>query len=205
MSKADNVRDRLPLGRAESIDCRELAADLVRRQVDVIVATVARPSRPLRQATTTIPIVFAIVDDPVRHRSCHQPRAAGRQPDRLQSFDFELAAKRLELLQRAGARSVPRRPCSSIRPIRYPKQLLRRQSEAAARAMGCKSQVVNASTEPRHRCGFRSLRARAERTALFVGSDPFFVFQRDQIVDLAARHALPAIYCARASSPEPAA
>jgi putative ABC transport system substrate-binding protein len=86
---------------AEGLDDRlsALAADLVRRRVAVIAAASSGWALAAKAATTAIPIVFAAGEDPVRLSLCRQPRPAGRQLDRVDFFNPELAAKRLELLR----------------------------------------------------------------------------------------------------------
>ena len=110
--------DRISLGgRPISIDLPALAADLVRRQVDVIAATGSTPAAlAAKAATTTIPIVFADRRRPGRGWTCRQPQPTGRQPHRRNLFDREVGPKRLELLHELCPRRPPSR-CSSTRPV----------------------------------------------------------------------------------------
>ena len=110
-------------------------------------------------------------------------------------FAGELAAKRLELLRELvpGAARVavlvnPANPTSTETTVR--------DVEAAARAMGLQIQVLNASTSREIDAAFASF-VRERPDALFVGGDPFFISRRVQLAQLAARHAIPAIYSAR--------
>ena len=87
-------------------------------------------------------------------------------------------------------------PCSSIRPMLADTEITLRDVEAAARAMGLQIQVLNASTSREIDAAFATL-VRERPDALFVGSDPFFIDRRVQLAQLAARHAVPAIYLDR--------
>jgi len=183
---AENQMDRLP----------KLAVDLVHRQVAVIV-TPGGPAATFaaKAATTTIPIVFVVSEDPVRLGLVASIARPGGNLTGVNFFTGELSAKRLELLRelvpaasRVAVLLNPDNPTivdSTLRDL-----------EPAARTIGLEIQVVNTSTIREINEAF-ALLARERPDALLVGIDPFFNGRRVQLVHLATRHALPASYPAR--------
>ena len=183
---AENQIDRLPA----------LAAELVRRQVAVIATTGGTaPAFAAKAATTTIPIVFIVAEDPVRLGLVASLARPGGNLTGINFFSAELAAKRLELLRElvpgAARVAVLVNPANATNT-----ETTLRDVEAAARAMGLQIQVLNASTSREIDAAFATF-VRERPDALFVGSDPFFNSRRVQLVHLAARHAIPATYSAR--------
>jgi putative ABC transport system substrate-binding protein len=180
---AENQVDRLP----------ELAADLVRRQVAVIVAPGGLASAlAAKAATATIPIAFVVADDPVRLGRVASLARPGGNLTGINFLGGELTSKRLELLHElvpAATRvAVLVNPANAENP--------EREVEAAARAIGLQIQVLNASTIREINAAFETF-AREKPDALFVGHDPLFNGRRTQLVHLATRHAVPASYSAR--------
>jgi putative ABC transport system substrate-binding protein len=180
---ADNQVHRLP----------ELAADLVRRQVAVIATTGATAAASAaKTATTTIPIVFLVPEDPVRLGLVASLARPGGNLTGINIFSGELTAKRLELLREmvpgAARIAVLVNPANAKTT-----ETTLRDLAAAARAMGLQIQVLNASTSREIDAAFADL-VRNRPDALFVGPDPFFNSRRAQLVNLASRHALPAAY-----------
>ena len=172
--------DRLP----------ELAADLVRRKVAVIAtASGFGTAMAAKGATTTIPIVFGVSDDPVKFDLV----ASLARPDgNLTGVNFlstELTAKRLELLREmvptATRIAVLVNPANAVNT-----QTTLQEVETAARAMGLKTQIFNAATSREIDAAFAAF-ARERPDALFVGQDAFFNSRRLQLANWAARHALP--------------
>jgi putative tryptophan/tyrosine transport system substrate-binding protein len=183
---AENQLHRLP----------ELAADLVRRQVAVIAATGGvPPSLAAKAATTTIPIVFAINEDPVRLGFVASLARPGGNLTGINFMSGELAAKRLELLRELVPAAT--RVAVLVNPAEemISKSTLR-DVEVAARAIGLQIQVLNASTSGEIDAAFATL-VRERPDALFVGSDAFFNNRRVQLVHLASRHAVPTTYGGR--------
>jgi putative ABC transport system substrate-binding protein len=181
---AENRSDRLP----------SLAADLVRRQVAVI-ATRSVGALAAKAATSTIPIVFLLSEDPVRlGLVASLARPAGNVTG-INFFSTELTAKRLELLRevvpRAARVAVLVNPAYAVRT-----EATVRDVQAAARAMGLQIQLLNASTSHEINAAFATF-VRDRPDALFVGTDPFFSSRRVQLVNLASRHAVPATYSGR--------
>jgi putative tryptophan/tyrosine transport system substrate-binding protein len=182
---AEGQYDRLP----------ELAADLVRRQVFVIATGGgAAPALTAKAATTTIPIVFLVPEDPVRLGLVASLARPGGNLTGVNFFTTELAAKRLELLREL----VPaaRRVAVLVNPANPNAEPTVRELNAAARAMGLEIQVLNASTSREIDAAFASF-ARERPDALFVSGDGFFVSRRVQLANLAVRHAIPAAFSAR--------
>jgi ABC-type uncharacterized transport system substrate-binding protein len=174
----------------------ELVADLVRRRVAVIVAPGTTPAAlAARAATTTIPIVFGVGDDPVKLGLVANLARPGGNATGINFFTAELAAKRLgllrELLPAATRVAVLANPAD---PIRL--ETIVREVKTAAGAIGLEFQVVNASTSGEIDAAFATLAA-APPDALFVGPDPFFYSRRGQLALQAARHAIPASYAIR--------
>jgi len=183
---AEGHFDRLPA----------LAAELVRRQVSVIVATGGpAPATVAKAATTTIPIVFLTSEDPVRLGLVASLARPGGNLTGINFLNTELAAKRLELLRQlvpgAARVAVLVNPANATTA-----ETQLREAQAAARAMGLQVQVLNASTSREINSAFASL-ARERPDALFVGGDGFFLSRHVQMVNLASRYAVPATYAER--------
>ena len=174
----------------------ELAADLARRRVSVIVAPGTTPAAlAARAATTTIPIVFGVGDDPVKLGLVANLARPGGNATGINFFTAELAAKRLgllrELLPAATRVAVLVNPADPIRV-----ETIVAEMKMAAGAIGLQFQIVNASTSREIDAIFGTL-ASARPDALFVGPDPFFYTRRGQLALQAARHAIPASYAIR--------
>jgi putative ABC transport system substrate-binding protein len=180
---AENLLDRLPA----------LAADLVRKQVAVIVATGGSPSAfAAKAATTTIPIVFGVGDDPVKLGLVPSLSRPTGNLTGINFFTVELAAKRLEILRELipGAARVAVLVNPAAAMITEP---LLQDVQAAARAMGLQIQVLNASSSKEIDAAFATL-AEERPHALLVASGPPFAARRVQLVQLAAYHKIRAIY-----------
>jgi putative ABC transport system substrate-binding protein len=172
-----------------------LAGDLVIRSVSVIVATGGTAAAIAAYATTTkIPVVFASDADPVTSGlviSLNQPDANATG---IYVFQQVLEAKRLGLLHEL----VPAATVIAVllNPSNANFQAQLRGVQEAARAAGQQLNILSASTEDDIERGF-AIVTESRAGALLVGSDPFFSSRLDQIVALAARHGIPAIYEAR--------
>jgi len=181
---ADNRTDRLPA----------LAADLVRRRVAVI-ATVGTSAFAAKAATTTIPIVFVGGEDPVKLGLVASLARPGGNLTGINWLGGELAAKRLELLRQLVPAAT--RVAVLVNPaFATLTEITLRDVEAAARAMGLQIQVLNADTSREIDAAFEII-GREQPDALFVGPGPFFNARRVQMVQLAARYAVPATYTTR--------
>jgi putative ABC transport system substrate-binding protein len=175
---AEGQVDRLP----------ELAAELVRRQVAVIAAF-ASAALAAKAATTTIPIVFIVPEDPVRLGLVASLARPGGNLTGLNIFSGELAAKRLELLRELVPTAI--RVAVLVNPAEaMTTESTLRDVEAAASAIDLKIQALNASTSGEIDAAFATF-VRERPDALFVGNDPFFTSRRVQLANLAARHAVP--------------
>jgi len=183
---ADNQMDRLPA----------LASDLVRRRV-ALIAVPGGPDAALaaKAATTTIPIVFLVGEDPVRLGLVASLAQPGGNLTGINFFSGELTAKRLDLLRTLVPRAV--QVAVLVNPA-SPKmtETTLRDLESAGRAMGLQIRVINASTSGEIAAAFAAFE-RERPDALLVGLDPFFSSRRVQLVQLAARYAVPASYVAR--------
>jgi putative ABC transport system substrate-binding protein len=181
---AENQDDRLP----------ELAADLVRRQVAVIAAGGPSATFAAKAATTTIPTVFLVGDDPVRLGLVTSLSRPGGNMTGFNLFNSELAAKRLELLRELVPRAARVAMLSNPADANTETQLM--EVGAAARAMGLKIQVFNANSSTEIDAAFETM-GRERYDAVFVGTTPFLNGRRIQLVQLAAFHRLPATYALR--------
>jgi putative tryptophan/tyrosine transport system substrate-binding protein len=169
-----------------------LVADLVRLQIAVIVTTGGETSAvAAKAATTTIPIVFNTGTDPVRLGLVASLARPGGNATGVNIFTTELAEKRLGLLHDLvpAASSI----AVLVNPHFAPAVANAREAEAAARAVGKGVVIFNAASESDIETAFAQM-MQGRSGALVVGSDPFFNSRREQIVALAARHRIPAIY-----------
>jgi putative ABC transport system substrate-binding protein len=179
---AVNHNDRLPA----------LAAELVRSKVDVIVAGGGLLAvLSAKSATSTIPVVFPAVSDPVAAGLVESLARPGGNLTGFSPFQFELMPKRLELLTEL----VPQvRVVALLVTPNDPRNAdLMEDLQKPAGAKGLQLHILKASSESELDAAFASL-AELQAGALVVGVDPFFFIQREQLVALAARQAVPAIY-----------
>jgi putative ABC transport system substrate-binding protein len=172
-----------------------MATELIRRRVSVIVATGGNAApTAAKAATTTVPILFVTPDDPVALGYVTSLARPGGNLTGINFLGSELGAKRLELLRdlvratnRVAVLYNPAGPASESRL---------NEVQTAARTMGLQIQIFNAGTSREIDTAFvAALHARAE--ALLLIPDPVFNGRRIQLVHLASRHALPAIYWQR--------
>jgi putative ABC transport system substrate-binding protein len=168
-----------------------LASDLVRRQVGVLVVSSNAGALAAKQATTTIPIVFSVGDDPINTGLVDSLNRPGGNITGVYQFTVGLEAKRLGLLHEM----VPK--ATSIAVLvhqNFPgaETQLRDVQEVAPR-LGVQLLVLRASSENDFNAAFSTL-VQQRAGALLVCASPFFYTRREQLVVLAARHAVPAIY-----------
>jgi putative ABC transport system substrate-binding protein len=178
--------DRLP----------SLVADLVRRRVAVIATpSFAAASLAAKAATTTIPIVFWVGDDPVKLGLVASLARPGGNATGINFFTQEATTKRLGLLHEVVPKAV--RIAVLVNPANATTAAATlRDIPEAARALGLQIQVLNASSGREIEATFASL-GRERADALFVAGDPFFSSRRVQFALLAVRHAIPATYSTR--------
>jgi putative ABC transport system substrate-binding protein len=177
------------VGQNIHIEYRDVAADLVRLKVDVIVATSQR-AVAAKQATSTIPIVMPIITDPVRLGLVSSLVRPGGNATGFATQNDELPGKWLELVREA----VPKvtRVAVLFHPT-YDGGVQLKASQGAARSLGVRLQVVNVERAEDFAPAFADVQSdRAE--ALIVSSSPLFYANRARIVEFAAKHRLPAIY-----------
>jgi putative ABC transport system substrate-binding protein len=181
---AEDHYDRLPA----------LAADLVRRKVDVIATSAIPAALAAKNATATIPIVFTAVNDPVGDGLV---ASLARPSGNLTGFSFltaELTPKRLELLSELVPQA--RMVVLLVNPNNPNAEPTIRNVQEAARIKGLKLNVLKAGSESEIDAALATL-VQLQAGALVVGGDPFFFNRRDQLVALASHHAVPAIYAQR--------
>jgi putative ABC transport system substrate-binding protein len=168
----------------------DLAADLVRRQVAVLVAT-GGSNLIAKAATATIPIVCAVGSDPVKTGLVESINRPGGNITGVSVFTTTLEAKRLELLHellpKTGLFGVLFDPHWSGASDQLP------EIETAARTMGQSIHILEASGEAEIDAAFATL-VQLRAGAISVTGNPFFLSRREQIIELAARHSIPAIY-----------
>jgi putative ABC transport system substrate-binding protein len=182
---AEGRYDRLPA----------LAAELVSHQVTVIAATGGEPS-PLaaKAATTTIPIVCTLGGDPVETGLVASLNQPGGNLTGTTIMAVEMGSKRLDLARQLVPSTTavamlinPKFPTASAEA---------REVQDAARSFGIHINLLNASTESEIDAAFATIVEQGSG-ALIIGTDPFLLGQRDQLVRLAARHMVPTIYFLR--------
>jgi putative ABC transport system substrate-binding protein len=177
---AEGRYDRLPA----------LATDLVDRKVDVIAASGPPSALAAKGATSTIPIVFSS-GDPIGEGLVASLARPSANLTGVSLYTAELMPKRLELLcdlvPQAGVIAL------LVNPNNPNTEPMIRDLQEAARAKGVQLPILNAAAEGEIDAAF-ALLVQAHVGGLVVGTDPFFNSRREQLVALAARHAVPAIY-----------
>ena len=169
-----------------------LAADLVGRKVEVIVAAGGTPSaHAARDATSTIPVVFTAVADPVGEGLVANLARPGGNLTGGSVMVTELTPKRLEMLSEL----VPQAAVIAllVNPNSQDAEPTIREAQEAGRAKGVQLPILKAGSEGEIDAAFASL-GQLHADALLQGSDAFFLSRREQLVALAARHSIPAIY-----------
>jgi putative ABC transport system substrate-binding protein len=168
-----------------------LASDLVRSQVAVLFVASNAGALAARQATRTIPIVFIVGDDPATSGLVPSLNRPGGNLTGVYQFAAGLEAKRLGLLHEM----VPRATIIAVlvNPNYSGAEDQLREVQEAAASLGVQLVIMRANVESDFDAAFSTL-VQQRATALLVCSSPFFNIRREQLVVLAARHALPAIY-----------
>jgi putative ABC transport system substrate-binding protein len=180
-------------GRIERLPA--LAAELVGRRVDVIVAIgLAETVLAAKAATSTIPIVFAVSDDPVKLGLVRSLARPGGNLTGTNFFNAEVNAKRLELLHELVPEA--KRIALLVNPNIAASASWVRDVEMIAPTMGLQIQVINAGSSREIDAAFVSI-TRDRPDALFVTGNAVFNSRRLQLTILAARHAIPASYSSR--------
>jgi len=181
---AEGLYDRLPM----------MAADLIQRQVTVIAATSTPAALAAKAVTSVIPLVFTVALDPVAAGLVVSLNRPGGNATGVSNYLSDLGAKRLELLHEV----VPKTTVIGmlVNPNYPDAEVQRKDAAEAAHKLGLELHVVNASTEGDFNSAFANL-VQLTAGALLVGTDTFLLSRRDQLVLLAARHAIPAMYFLR--------
>jgi putative ABC transport system substrate-binding protein len=178
---ADGQYDRLP----------ELIADLIKRKVTVIMAGGPPAAQAAKTATSSIPVVFTSGDDPVQIGVVTSINHPGGNVTGVHVLFTELESKKLSLLREVVPKAgVVAALVNQTRPIANSQTA---ELEAAAKKFGQRIQIFHAASEQEIEPAFASM-AQAKVDALLVAADAFFNARREQIVLLASRHAIPAIY-----------
>src|SRR5262245_29543657 len=172
----------------------ELAADLVRRRVAVIATFGNGGALMTKAATATIPIVFAVGEDPVRLGLVASLARPGGNLTGINYLSQEVVPKRLDLLRTLVPAAV--NVAVLVDPAVPPTETVLRELEGAAGAMGSRLQVFKASTKGEINAAFAAL-AQARPDALFVSSGFLFNSRRVQLVHLATLHKIPTAYTER--------
>ena len=178
---AEGQYDRLPA----------LAAELVRRQVAVIVATPIPAALAAKSATATIPIVFSAAADPVNLGLVGSLARPGGNATGVGFFQAELSAKQLDLLRELRPNAA--RIGVLVNPANANVEGLTKDVTAAAAALRIEIEIVHARDSREIGEAFAKL-VHNKAGALLVGADSFFFNRRVQLATLAARHAIPAVF-----------
>jgi putative ABC transport system substrate-binding protein len=178
---ADGQYDRLPAQ----------ATELVRRAVDVIVASGPPAANAARVATASIPIVFVVGLDPVAAGLVASFNRPGGNATGITLVSGPLGQKRLELVREFAPKATD--VAMLVNPLSPDAPPEIRDMQAAAQANGLKITLLNASTLDELKTAIATL-ADHRSSALLVGADPFFMVRREQIVALIAQQKVPAVY-----------
>jgi putative ABC transport system substrate-binding protein len=179
---AEGQNDRLPA----------MVADLVHRRVTVIAATSTPAVLAAKAATTTIPIVFELGDDPVRLGLVASLNRPGGNVTGVTQTNVEVAPKRLQLLHELvpTARVMALLVDPSAPTLA---EMTTKEVQAAARTLGLELHVLNASTDRDLDVAFTKL-IQMRAGGLVIGGGPFLISRSEQLAALAARHAVPTIF-----------
>ena len=170
----------------------ELAVDLVRRQVSVIVAMSSQPATlAAKAATSTIPIVFTWPGDPVAAGLAASLNRPGGNATGIGTLNDELVAKRLGLLRELVPQATP--ISVLFNPADWSAEAMSKDLQAHARRLGVQLELVYAGTDNEIDAAFTTVGSKPGG-ALLVNSDPFFFIRRAKITALAAHHRIPAVY-----------
>jgi putative ABC transport system substrate-binding protein len=182
---ADGRNDRLP----------ELAADLVRRQVAVIATPVStQAALAAKAATATVPIVFAVGDDPIAMGLVRSLNRPGGNATGISILNVELTAKRISLLRELVPKAT--RFAAVSDPTSAMAEPFARNVEASAAALGLTVEILHAASDGEIAEAFARI-TKDSVNALLVNSSESLFIRRALIITLAARHALPTIYMTR--------
>jgi ABC-type uncharacterized transport system substrate-binding protein len=183
------IEYRFAEGRPERLPA--FAAELVRLKVNVIVATSSPAPEAAKQATRTIPIVFAVVGDPVAAGLITSVARPGGNITGLSTMGSEVVGKQLELLKEI----VPR--LSRVAVLQNPKNVsapaVLREAEGAARTLGVQLHILHVSTSAEIDAAFAAMRSQLVGGVLVL-RDALLREQRTRIAALAAKSRLPAVY-----------
>jgi putative ABC transport system substrate-binding protein len=182
---AEAQYDRLPA----------LAADLVRRQVAVIIAAGAQATLAVKAATTTIPIVFSIATDPVAEGLVASLNRPGGNLTGITSLNVEVGPKRLELLHQVVPSAT--RMALLVNPTNPSiAEPFSRALQAAARGLGLQLHVLHASSERGIEAAFATL-VKLRAGGLVIMPDQLFIARSEQLAALTVRHAVPSVHLFR--------
>jgi len=188
-----SIEPRWAEGRFERLP--DLAAELVRLKVDVIVSVVTQATVAAKNATRTIPIVLVAAGDPVGSGLVPNLARPGGNVTGPSSMYADLAGKQLELLMKTAPKvsrvAVLWNPANAV----WQAQMLR-QTENAARALGLQRQLLEVRGPDELEGAFAAM-TRERANALLVQVDVIFALHAQRIADLAAKHRMPAMYGAR--------
>jgi ABC-type uncharacterized transport system substrate-binding protein len=191
-----NVAIEFRWAHGENSRLEEMAADLVQRQVAVIVTPIGTVTAlAAKKATATIPIVFSAGTDPVKAGIVASLRHPGSNVTGINYMAVELSAKRLsllhELMPSASRIALLVNPANPV-----PAETIAKDTEAAAKTIGRHIDVYKVETSREIEMAFAGL-VRDRADAVLVGAEPFFIDRRVQIVTLATRYLLPTVYFQR--------
>jgi putative ABC transport system substrate-binding protein len=179
---AEDQYSRLPL----------LAAELVRRKVNVIVAGGGTPSAvAAKAATATIPIIFAVAVDPVKTGFVANLKRPGGNLTGVTNLNVEVAQKRLELLHELLPTATV--IAALVNPTSALTEPFLQALQPAARALGVQLRVLQASTDRDLDAAFAKL-VELRASALVISPDTFFNAHTEQLAALSLRHAMPTIF-----------
>ena len=180
----DGRNDRLP----------ELAADLVRRRVAVIMAGTDSAALAAKAATTTIPIVFSAGNDPVRLGLVDGLSRPGGNLTGVTNLNIELGPKRLQLLRELMPAAT--KVTALINPTNPSAETITRDLKAAATEFGVQLQILHASSDAQIDTVFSTMK-QPRADALAIGADAYYSTLSEKLGAMSVRHMLPAIFQTR--------